>query len=575
VPDSTEEPGSAGPPAAPKTAPGNPPDPPSTGDADPTPVRLSRRRFLAQALAFIGLGALAGGAVAELVSLSGAPGESAPSGPAPGSVPAGLVPTPPGASPEPIQSAPPPGPGRAARENLRRGTDAWELPLRGTGDAEAYVGAVSVAEGDRLAFHVASALPRADITLYRLGWYAGRGARVIARWRNLAIVARGDSTTDPVTGLVRCRWPEAVTVPVPQGWVSGLYLAVVSPVGGEPQYCHFVVRESRATAPILFVSSATTHQAYNAWGGKSLYPDASTGAPTITGESNAVTASWDRPYADQRGAGLVLRWEYPFVRWLEAGGYDVAYATDMDLERFPEIATGRRLLLFVGHPEYWSAPARKTLEAAIAAGTNVAFFSANEIYWRVRYDPLAGGQYRTVTCYRKANIDPLADVDPSVATTQWRALPDQHPESLVIGQMYGHIVIAPGNYVCSNANHWIYAGSGMARGDSILNLIGPEYDRVWPALAPPGLEILAISPVTPNFGHDRGVEDASLPNEPNPPVHNATIYTAPSGATVFSAGTIQWSWALDDWGSPESAGVRTPLDARVGRITANILGRLG
>ena len=195
------------------------------------------------------------------------------------------------------------------------------------------------------------------------------------------------------------------------------------------------------------------------------------------------------------------------MRWLEAGGYDVAYATDMDLERFPEIATGRRLLLFVGHPEYWSAPARKTLEAAIAAGTNVAFFSANEIYWRVRYEPLPGGQYRTVTCYRKANIDPLADVDPSVATTQWRALPDQHPESLVIGQMYGHIVIAPGNYVCNDANHWIYAGSGMATGDAILNLIGPEYDRVWPALAPPGLEILAVSPVTPNFGHDRGVED--------------------------------------------------------------------
>jgi hypothetical protein len=543
-------------------------------------VTMSRRRFLVQTVALVALGAVAGGAVVDLVVRGGVRPAASPvpsTGIGPGTAPPGLLPTPSGASPEPIASAPPPGPARVLRENLRPGTNAWELPLHGTGNAEAYASNASVAEGDRLELRVASSLPRADVTLYRLGWYGGLGARVVARWSGVAIASRGDSTADPVSGLIRCAWAPAVTTTVPQGWVSGLYLAVVSPDGGSPQYSHFVVREARPTAPILVVSAATTHQAYNAWGGKSLYPDESTGAPTITGLANAVTASFDRPYADGRGAGLVLRWEYPFVRWVESRGYDVGYAADLDLERFPDIVAGRRLLAFVGHPEYWSGAMRATLEGAIAAGTNVAFFSADELYWRVRYESQAGGRYRTVTCYRRTDIDPQAAADPSQATVKWRDPPLRQPESLVIGQMYGHVVLAPGAFVCSAPDHWIYAGTDMRAGDAIPNLVGQEYDRVFPSreLSPPGLEIVAVSPVAPNLGHESELSGGAAPDEPVPPVANATVYTAPSGATVFSAGTIQWSWALDAWGSPEFEGVHTAVDPRVARITANVLDRLG
>jgi hypothetical protein len=53
------------------------------------------------------------------------------------------------------------------------------------------------------------------------------------------------------------------------------------------------------------------------------------------------------------------------------------------------------------------------------------------------------------------------------------------------------------------------------------------------------------------------------------------MYTVASGATVFAAGTFQWSWAIDDYGDRAYHGIATPLDARVERMTRNLVERLG
>jgi hypothetical protein len=76
----------------------------------------------------------------------------------------------------------------------------------------------------------------------------------------------------------------------------------------------------------------------------------------------------------------------------------------------------------------------------------------------------------------------------------------------------------------------------------------------------PGLQILASSPVVNVNG--------------TPSVSNVTLYTASSGARVFSAGSIQWSWGLDDealevglndWSMHHTA------NYAIRRMTANIL----
>ena len=573
-------------PDSPSGGPGGGSSSPEVSPAAPPARRIglvSRRQALIGGAALLALGAAGGAGVVAILGTEHPAGNGKAVSTTPGALGPGPIPSEPGALASPdgspgdeaIEPGPATGPARVARENQLPGSRRWELPLTGTGDAEGYASDVSVAPGDRLEIRIRSSAPTVTVTAYRLGCYGNLGGRPVARWKNVRVAAQPAPTTDPVTGMVRAAWTPAITVEVPATWVSGLYAAVLEPAGGTPQYVTFVVREATPIAPILLLSAASTHQAYNAWGGKSLYPDASTGAVTVRGDAGAVAASWDRPYDTHRGAGLVLRWEYPFVRWLEGRAYDVAYAADLDLERSPSIVADRELLVFVGHPEYWSVTMRHTLEGAIAAGTNVAFFSANEMLWRTRFEALAGGRYRSVTCYRSAALDPLAATQPQQATTQWREPPSPDPEAAVIGQMAGHIVLAPGDFVCSAPGHWLYAGTGMAAGDSIARLVGQEYDGFWPQYAPPDTEVVSTSPVTSNVTRHSSVYGPVQSNDPTVATANATVYTAASGATVFAAGTIQWSWGLSDWGSPEYQGYHTPLDPRVGIMTANVLDRLG
>ena len=74
------------------------------------------------------------------------------------------------------------------------------------------------------------------------------------------------------------------------------------------------------------------------------------------------------------------------VRFLEANGYDVSYTTGVDTERRGNLITNHKTFLSVGHDEYWSGGQRANVEAARAAGVNLAFFSGNEVFWKTRWE---------------------------------------------------------------------------------------------------------------------------------------------------------------------------------------------
>jgi hypothetical protein len=64
------------------------------------------------------------------------------------------------------------------------------------------------------------------------------------------------------------------------------------------------------------------------------------------------------------------------------------FAANSDLEFHPEMLKHYRLILSVGHDEYWSARMRDHLEVFIRDGGNLAFFSGNTCCWQVAARPV-------------------------------------------------------------------------------------------------------------------------------------------------------------------------------------------
>jgi hypothetical protein len=472
-----------------------------------------------------------------------------------------------------------------ALENQRTGFAKWELTNPAWGhEIEGYAGATSVQPGETILLYVNTTSPRFSVEIFRMGWYGGAGARRVLEFRGMQGGKRSIPVPREGDGLIECRWPVSCRVPIGRDWVSGVYLArLTGSSDGKQSFIPFVVREPRRArgassrrAPILIQCSVNTWQAYNNWGGKSLYDFNSFGG-------RAIRVSYDRPYASSaeaaRGAGAgeflsmthaahPAGWEYPFVRWIEREGYDVAYATNVDVERDSSLCQGRKALLLVGHDEYWSRAMRDNVEAARDRGVNLGVFAANVCYWQVRFEPsTSGSEDRILFCAKEPDRDPVYDTERDAdLTVRFRNLHPKRPEISFLGVMLSAEDVE-GNFtpVPEAARHWVYAGTGIASGrtKSIPGLLGYEVDRSFKDDAsfarwsPKGLTVLARAWVQPN-------KVGRVPTE-------STIYTAPSGAVVFAAGTMQWSWGLDDWGAP---GLRSPRrHPDLERITKNLLAR--
>lgn len=543
-------------------------------------AHLPRRAFLRLAggagLA-IGAAAIAACDAAKTTAPPPAPSSNVIAPPSSGTAPPGGTPgaTPPATlTPSPTMTpgpTPTPGPS-VADENRRHGSPDWARGLGWRTDTAAFAVPSSVEPGERVEVRVACAVPF-DVEWYRVGWYGGDGARLVHRDVGLPAAQDRAVSVHASTGLVEAVWPPAVAATVPDTWRSGLYVAVVRPTDGTaPSAAPFIVRAPlRSAAPVLFVSAGATWQAYNAWGGRSLYSYNSTGEPTPTGTTAAAVVSFDRPYDADGGLGYLRKWEVQFIRWMERNGYDADYALDTDLETRPEILAPRRFTVLAGHAEYWSRPMRASMERAVGAGMNAAFFSANEIYWQVRLGASTLGPDRRITCYKSAKRDPMRATHPKLTTCRWRETPVLEPEAAFLGVMYGHVVQTPVDWVVASSGHWIYAGTGLRDGDRIASLVGQEYDASFPRLAPPGTVLIANSPV-PFVGRD---PDA-FGDVRSPAMQSAAVRDPSGGAGgVVAVGTFQWSWALDAYGQHSYHGRRTPLDARVERMTANVFDRFG
>ncbi len=450
-------------------------------------------------------------------------------------------------------------------ENSKAGTPGWNdfSADLAPGTLSGFGSKISVNHSDSIDFYVTTTAPSFTIDIYRTGYYGGAGARLISSLGSFPGLHQAIPAPDKVTGIISCsNWTKTTTLNIPSSWVTGVYLAKLTSSTGNSSFIFFVVRDDGGHENIDFQTSVTTYQAYNSWGGTSLYNNLTN--LSIFKGPHATKVSFDRPFnpGDSNGAGHYFFYEYKFVYWLESQGYDVTYTTDVDTDMNVGPLTNHRAFLSVGHDEYWSKGMRDNVQAGINAGVNVAFFSANDMYWQIRFEPNAAGVADRIEVGYKdfatdttpPGPDPMWGVNNAVVTTNWRADPVNKPENAVMGVMFEDQTLHEQSYpfVVQNASNWVYAGTGFVNGSSVPGIVGYEYDKVFSnGLTPAGITILGNSPLA---GETAGNS-----------VSNATLYTASSGARVFASGTIEWSWALANiqGNTFANAGIQT--------MTANIL----
>ncbi len=429
---------------------------------------------------------------------------------------------------------------------------------------EGYADAVSVAAGGAVGLHVSTDAAGFDLEVYR----EGPAPLLLAR---AGPIPCGRHHVPAEAYAEGCGWPAAYTLQIPADWPTGAYRAQLSSpeagrdgIGKTECSVFFVVRADSPGlgSPTLLQFCTNTYAAYNNWGGHSLY------AYNSRGRLRAHRVSFDRPglgYDDDCG---VTTWELPFVRWAEANGFPLEYATNYDLEARPEILDHYRLVLSVGHDEYWSAAMRDHLESYVGRGGNVAFFSGNSVCWQVRFE----GAGRAMRCHKEA-----VDEDPEyllgrhhLLTTRWSDGRVGRPENYLTGvgwdqggyhRSHGMHMEGSGAYTVRRAEHWVFEGTGLRDGDEFggeATIVGYETDGCLYENGPDGRPRPTGADGTPRDFVILGQAPASLFAGH---VGMATMGLYTRGGTVFTAGTTDWAHGL--------AG-----DPCVQRITRNVLERL-
>ncbi|MGK0188054.1 MAG: mono/diheme cytochrome c family protein/glucose/arabinose dehydrogenase [Verrucomicrobiales bacterium] len=441
---------------------------------------------------------------------------------------------------------------------------------------EGYPGKRSYVAGEELTFHVSADFDQFDVEIARIG------AQRKVVWSKQGVAGK----KHPVPAHASshgCDWPTAFSLEVPESWPSGCYEAWTKSGDVRGNRMFFVVRSSSPgrDTKILLQFSTNTYNAYNGWGGFSLY--------TYWGPDN-----WDKKHApgDELGrrvtfqrpfGGIDRNWELPFIQWAENNGYLIDYAINSDLEFHPQLLEHYQLVLSVGHDEYWSTPMRDHLEAFIARGGNVAFFSGNVSCWQVRSED----DGNDLVCWKEAfEQDPLYRPEGHpLLSTLWSHHLVKRPENQLTGvgflrggfhKSHGQFMDGSGAYKVHRPDHWVFEGTGLTEGKEFggaNSIVGYECDgceftiengRPVPTGrdgTPENFTILATAPARWAEG-DLGWYDKALELwKSNEHEHGCMgIYTKPGGGTVFTAATTDWSHGLAaaPGGGSDAAGALGP-----------------
>src|SRR5262249_54074160 len=248
---------------------------------------------------------------------------------------------------------------------------------------------------------------------------------------------------------------------------------------------------------------------------------------------------------------------------------------------------------------YGSRAQRTNVENARAAGVHLAFFSGNEIFWKTRWEGSIDGTntpYRTLVSYKETHANAVIDpLDPPVWTGTWRdprfspPADGGRPENALTGTIFttqccqGQFpsIVVPAS--AAAMRFWRNTAIAASGGGSLLprvsgssvfagGVLGDEFDEDLDNGFPPR-GVITLSSTTANV--DQRLSDHGTVYNPGTSTHSLTLYRHSSGALVFGAGTVQWSWGLDNNHDrlPDATSDYTNLSLQ--QATVNLFGDMG
>lgn len=493
-----------------------------------------------------------------------------------------------------------PGGNPISCENSLPGTpqSQWDVTSVDGATIQGFADPFSVNLGGTINFKIESPASSYTIDIYRMGYYGGDGARLITSLTPNIPVSQNQPAcnTNTATGLVDCsNWGISASWTVPASLVSGVYFAHIYRTDGtsDENQIPFVVRDDSSHSDILFKTDDETWEAYNSWGGYSLYTGNATGTldrSTSLDAGRAEQVSYDRPFSTRFGTpygqDFFFYAEFPMIEFLEENGYDVSYI-DQGTIASPQGASlieQHKVLVAAGHDEYWSAQEVANVTAARNAGVNLAFFTGNEVYWKTRLAPDAAGESdRTLITYKESLDSAQTDPDdPPTWTGAWydpRFSPPGdggQPQNALTGQLWT-VNVGTGALTVP----YQYAALRFWRNTSVASLqpgqtatlapetLGYEWDQdVDNGFRPPGeFDLSSTTMTAPQVlqTYQEGLAQETV-------THHLTMYHAPSGALVFEAGTVQWAWGLN---SNHDGDAKPPPSQAMQQATVNLLADMG
>lgn len=503
----------------------------------------------------------------------------------------------------PVASAPPakaatnpcsPLVSAVACENTQPGDPQSDWMISGDGDEtiQGYSTQMSVNVGDTVQFKINTPAKSYHFDILRLGYYQGSGARKIASGlKPTATLPQSQPAcqTFSDTGLVDCgNWAASASWTVPTTAVSGVYIAhLVRDDTGGSSWITFVVRNDASTSAILFQTSDETWEAYNTYGGNSLY-QCTVACPPGNPEAYkaAFKVSYNRPFhtaLDDSGHSWITSTELPMIRFMEANGYDMSYQAGIDTATRGSLLLNHKVFVTSGHDEYVSYDQRANIETARDKGVNIAMFTGNELFWRTRWESSEAGTTtsgRTLVCYKDTHFNAPTDpvtwtgtyADPRFGTANGGG----NPQNSLTGQFFNvnsgtTDITVPAQYaklrIWRNTPVANLTGSQSATLGAGLGTLGYEWDLdADNGFRPAGVfdlssTVYGTAQVFSDYGSN------TLNNQTA--THNLTEYRASSGALVFGAGTVQWSWGLDGFTTGKSP------DPTMQQATVNLFADMG